>query len=86
MTTWFRNRIKKLWLYILFPLFIYSTPVLYLSFNKKIFIYTIMVLLIIYIYFTIKLFRGLSIRDALLTPLLVLILLIIVIVMSLNEG
>lgn len=86
MTVWFRNRIKKLWLYVLFPLTIFSLAVIYLSLVKNIFTYSTMVLTFIYLYFIIRLFKGLNNRDALLIPLLVIVLLIIITFMNLDEG
>lgn len=82
ITIWFRDRIKKLWLYISFPLIIYSLPVIYVITISSIFTYFLFTLILIYVYFVVKLIKGLNIRDALIIPLLIITLLLIAIIID----
>ncbi|MEM1846011.1 MAG: hypothetical protein QW558_04870 [Desulfurococcaceae archaeon] len=88
MTTWFRDRIKKLWLYTLFPLVIYSIPIIYIASRMNLLTQYLVLtaLLIIYSYYTMKLIKKISLKDVLFIPILIIILLIVLIIVTNTTG
>jgi len=76
LTLWLRDRIKRLELYTLFPLLIYSIPALLLALEKKLVI-VLLLLVLLYSYYVFKLFRQLNLKDALLLPLTLLTILVL---------
>lgn len=69
-----RGKIKKLWLYALFPTAIYSAPAVYLAYSAENY-YCLAALAAIYSYYSLKLIREFSLRDAILVPLSTLVVL-----------
>ncbi len=80
-----RDKIKKYWLYTLFPTSIFSFALLGLYFkNEVIHLKTFipLFLILIYSYYFYKVIRGFSFRDTILIPEVIIILLTILLIMG----
>lgn len=79
MTSILKNKIKKYWLYTLFPTIIYSLPLLnqILTTINKLLIIISITLFIIYGYFIYRFLKGFRIIDTILIPFLIICLNII---------
>ncbi|OYT37664.1 MAG: hypothetical protein B6U89_06995 [Desulfurococcales archaeon ex4484_58] len=76
ITLWFQSKIKKMWLYTLFPTVIYSIALM--KYINTQYIYVVaLVVLITTIYFIIEYLRGFKYRDTLIIPLILIITVII---------
>jgi len=78
ITTLFRDRIKKRWLYILFPTTIYDLGITYLLIIKQNH-YVASILVLINAYYVAKIIKGTSLIDTLIIPALLIIILILLI-------
>ena len=77
ITMVFKDRIKKYWLYSLFPTIIYSIPII--SYGVERDMYVLLALTIVYTYLLIKLIRGFSFIDTLIIPSTLIVILAILV-------
>jgi len=77
-----RDRIKKLWLYTLFPTLIYSIPLVARTLTRAGVDAFLATLVIVYVYMLLRALRGLDLRDAVFIPLAVISLNILVALFS----
>jgi len=70
LTLFLKNRIKKLWLYTLFPTAIFSTPLIASSLQESN-VTPIILLGAVYAYMCIRAYRGFGVYTAVFIPLLV---------------
>jgi len=81
MTIVFKGKIKKLWLYTLFPVAIYSIPLVYLIFNNHN-NYLLAAIIVVYIYFIYRFLKSFKFIDTILIPLLLIGLNILALLMT----